>query len=196
MPPRVKVSREEIVQAAVALVRQDGPQALNARALARQLGTSTQPIFSNFSSMEALRCEVDHYADALYRQFLQDELALNRYPPYKASGMAYIHFAQQERELFSLQFLRNRKGETPANGDSSTYRTVIAMVESGTCLDTVAAERLHLEMWACVHGIASMLASSYLELSDTLISEILTDVYQGLLYRFREKECVYESTNH
>ncbi len=33
-------------------------------------------------------------------------------PPYKASGMAYTHFAQTEPALFRLLFMRNRRGES------------------------------------------------------------------------------------
>ena len=58
MPPKVKITKEDIVNAAVALVRQRGPQALNARELASRLRCSTQPIFSNFASMEQLRLSV------------------------------------------------------------------------------------------------------------------------------------------
>ena len=49
MPPKVKVSKEDINTAAVEMVRESGAEALNARALAAKLGCSTQPIFSNFS---------------------------------------------------------------------------------------------------------------------------------------------------
>ena len=55
MPPKVKIAKEDIVNAAVELVRQYGPQALNARELAARLCCSTQPIFSNFATMDELR---------------------------------------------------------------------------------------------------------------------------------------------
>ena len=58
MPPKVKVSREEILQAATALVRKSGADALGARTLASALNCSTQPIFSNFETMEDLRIAV------------------------------------------------------------------------------------------------------------------------------------------
>ncbi len=192
MPPRVKVTRAEIIHAAVALVRVSGPQALNARALARQLGTSTQPIFSNFESMDALRSEVARYADTIYQDFFQAELDKQLYPPYKASGMAYIRFARQEKELFHLQFMRSRQGMDPADRGTMLYDSVISLVQKGAGLPRDAAERLHFEMWACVHGVATMLATDYMELSDAQISELLTDVYQGLLHRFRSKEGEYE----
>ena len=65
MPPKVKVTKEEIIRAAVEIVRRDGHQALNARTVAAALNCSTQPVFSNFSGMDALRMAVVERADAL-----------------------------------------------------------------------------------------------------------------------------------
>jgi hypothetical protein len=47
---------------------------------------------------------------------------------------------------------------------------------------------MHLEMWACTHGIATMIATSFLQLEDTLISEMLSDVYQGIRARYALEE--------
>ena len=58
MPPKVKVTKEEIIAAALEILRQKGMEAVNARAVAAALGCSTQPIFSNYSSMGALQHDV------------------------------------------------------------------------------------------------------------------------------------------
>ena len=58
MPPKSKISKEDIVSAGVDLVRRSGEKGLNARNLAAALGCSTQPIFTNFPSMEELRKSV------------------------------------------------------------------------------------------------------------------------------------------
>ena len=55
MPPKAKVTREEILSACVDIIRESGFSAVNARALASRLGCSTQPIFSNYQSMEELK---------------------------------------------------------------------------------------------------------------------------------------------
>ena len=55
MPPKVKISKEKIIEAAISLIRNGGVEAVNARTLAAALGCSTQPIFSNFETMEALQ---------------------------------------------------------------------------------------------------------------------------------------------
>ena len=55
MPPKLRISKEDIVTAVVALVRKDGVQAINARNIASALNCSTQPVFSNFAIMDDLR---------------------------------------------------------------------------------------------------------------------------------------------
>ena len=54
MPPKVRITKEEIIRTALDLVRQSGAEAINARAIANALLCSTQPIFSNFETMEEL----------------------------------------------------------------------------------------------------------------------------------------------
>ena len=55
MTAPVRITETAIRETALQMVRDHGAQALNARALAAALGCSTQPIFKNFPSMEALR---------------------------------------------------------------------------------------------------------------------------------------------
>ena len=98
--------------------------------------------------------------------------------------MAYIRFAGEERELFKLLFMRDRTGEdlTP----TADFERSVEMIMQANGVTRARAVRMHLEMWSCVHGIGTMLATSFLALDEALISEMLTDVYQGI--RVRQKE--------
>lgn len=186
MPPKAKTTREEIVSAAVNIVRAQGAQALNARTLAAALQCSTQPIFSNFASMDALRLAVADKADALCRAYIQREVDSGKYPAYKASGMAYIRFAKEEKELFKLLYMRDRTGESiPESTELGNEMEHI--VHHNTGLEGMNVRLFHLEMWAYVHGIATMFATGYLELEWELVSKMLTDAYQGLRKQY-EKE--------
>ncbi len=179
MAPKSKVTKEEIIQAAVAIVRREGAQNLNARLLAKELGCSTQPIFSNFTSMEELRAAVIAQAALLSDQYRQQETARGEFPAYKAGGMAYIRFAREERELFKLLYMRDRASEAIPE-ETAEGAQMEALVRQNTGLSGEAMKLFHLEMWAFVHGIASMTATGFLELDGALISKMLTDCYQGL----------------
>ena len=57
MPRRVKFDRESIIRAALDIVREGGPEALNARAVAARLGSSTQPLYSGLWADAAALCQ-------------------------------------------------------------------------------------------------------------------------------------------
>ncbi len=179
MPPKVKITKEEIVDAAVELVRKNGDQAINARTIASMLCCSTQPVFSNFATMADLRLAVVGKADELCGQYMKREEESGQYPAYKASGMAYIRFAKEEKELFRLLYMRDRSQEN-APPETEINEQMESMVHQNTGLDGDSMKLFHLEMWAFVHGIATMCARGFVELPWELVSKMLTDCYQGL----------------
>lgn len=178
MPPKVKTTKEDIIKAAISLIREGGWEAVNARALALSLGCSTQPIFSNFSTMEELEKEARKEAYSIYLSFLEREAEEGKYPRYKSFGMAYTRFAREEKELFKLLFMSDIKGEVSPSAPDFTES--VNMIMSSNGISRECAERFHLEMWICVHGIGAMLATSFLSFEPEEISGILSDVYEGL----------------
>ena len=72
MPPRQKITRGMILDAALTLTREEGVGAVNARSVAKALGCSTQPVFSQFATMEALRrATFDHAGRVIMEKILQ-----------------------------------------------------------------------------------------------------------------------------
>ncbi len=186
MPPKCRFTREEIIQAALDLTAEKGVGALTARGLAQRLGSSAKPIFGLFANMEEVQQEVVKAANLRYQEYLWQDMSAGRYPPYKASGMAYIRFAREQRELFKLLFMRDRTHEEKAAGDE--LEALLGLIQKNMGLSRDDAYRFHLEMWIYVHGIATMIATAYLEWDMDFISAALTDVYQGLRLRFLPKE--------
>lgn len=181
MPPKVKITKEDIIETAIDLVRANGEQAMNARAIAAALNCSTQPIFSNFATMDALQKSVLIAAYDHYLGFIKNEVESGRYPQYKAFGMAYVRFANDEKELFKLLFMRDRSGEDMS--PSPDFEESVKMIMKANGVTIEKARLMHMETWTCVHGIGTMLATSFLPLEWELISDMLTDVYQGIRSR-------------
>ena len=186
MPPKCRFTREEIIQAALDLTAEKGIGALTARGLAQRLGSSAKPIFGLFANMEEVQQEVVKAANLRYQEYLRQVMSAGRYPPYKASGMAYIRFAREQKELFKLLFMRDRTYEEKAAGDE--LEALLGLIQKNMGLSRDDAYRFHLEMWIYVHGIATMIATAYLEWDMDFISAALTDAYQGLRLRFLPKE--------
>ncbi len=185
MPPQFKFTREEMINAALRVTRRGGASALTARALAKELGCSVKPIFGLFSNMEEVQRAVLSSANELFQSYQREDIGKGEYPPYKASGMAYIRFAKNEKELFKLLFMRDRSHEK-IEENLEEVRPLLALIMQNLHLEEEAAYLFHLELWIVVHGIATMLATSYLAWDDAMISKILTDAYEGLKYRFAQ----------
>ena len=52
MPPKAKFTKDDIIQAGLDIVKENGMDALTARALGSKLGSSSRPIFTVFQNME------------------------------------------------------------------------------------------------------------------------------------------------
>ncbi len=183
MPRKLMFTRGEIIDAALSITRQKGFGAVSARALGEKLGTSSRPVFSLFENMEEVQQAVLQAADEVYQNYLKEHMAGKRYPPYKASGMAYIQFAKEERELFKLLFMRDRSREKIEENKES-IRPLLQLLQKNLGIGEEQAYLFHLEMWIYVHGIATMVATSYLNWDEEFVSKVLTDAYQGLSKHF------------
>ena len=187
MPRKNRFTREEILSAALDLTREKGIAAVTARGLGERLGTSSKPVFGQFENMEAVQRAVIAAAEGEYNDLLREDMTAGKYPPYKASGMAYIRFARQERELFKLLFMRDRSGEVITE-DRESIAPLIALIRKNLGISEEKAYRFHLEMWVYVHGFATMIATGYLNWDEEFVSKVLSDAYWGLIAHYRKKE--------
>ena len=103
MPPKAKFTRDEIINAALSIVKTEGFDALTSRALGLKLGSSARPVFTVFRNMEEVEEAVTEAAKALYKQYIQK--GLTDTPAFKGAGTQYILFSINEPKLFQLLFI-------------------------------------------------------------------------------------------
>lgn len=178
MSAKKQIAKEDIIEAAFGIVKERGMDSLNMREIAARCNCSTQPIYLSFRGMEELKAEVAKRITETFDRFIGDETASGKFPEYKAIGMGYIRFAKEEKELFKFLFMRNRAVEYDWEKNSFEKSTYILMQNYGLYKD--GANKLHTEMWVCVHGIATMLATGYLDWDWETVSEMISDVFNGL----------------
>lgn len=183
MPRKFMFTRDEIIAVALKLVKNGGISALTARALGAELGSSSRPVFGLFKNMEEVQQEVIKAANDLYQSYLNEDMQRGIYPPYKASGMAYIRFAKEQKELFKLLFMRDRSQESREE-NREEIKPLLKLIRQNLGLNEKDAYLFHIEMWIYVHGIATMLATSYLEWDETFISKVITDGFEGMKTRY------------
>lgn len=181
MPPKIKYTKEQIFECAIEIVRENGIENLSARTIANRLNCSPQPIFSYYKNMEELKKSVIEYAYSLYNKYNIDYLNSGKYP-YKAYGLAYINYAKNEKEFFKILFMSDKSEKREID-----ISNVINLIMKTLNLSEENANLFHFENWTFVHGIATMHITNYLNLTEEEISNTMTDIFEGLKARFKEK---------
>ena len=191
MPPKEKLSRQDVIQGAVELVRECGYDALNARALAQRLGCSTMPLFRHFKGMDEIRMATFVRVGEIYAAYIRR--GAEQPIPFKAVGMEYIRFAKEEPNLFRLMFMTDPHSLSVTPPDDPTRPHVSAIAAAASGLRGELAETVYREMWIFVHGIATLIVTGVMDFQEAEISTMLTDVFQGLRRKMNQQQ---EDTNH
>lgn len=184
MPPRPKFTKDEIIDTALSITKEQGIDAVTARELGERLGSSARPVFTVFENMDEVKAFVISKAKNLYGQYVEN--GLKNDIPFKGVGVAYIRFAMEQPRLFQLLFMnptenaRNVSSILPVIDDN--YNKILLSVQESYHLEREAAERLYQHLWTYTHGIAAMFATGLCSYTVEQIEERLTEVFKGLLY--------------
>ena len=186
MPPRPKVTREELANAAFRLVREKGEHALTAKTLAKEAGCSTQPIFWYFSGMAEVADEVKTRAKETFAKRLREKReGVN---PFKTVGLNYIAFAREETNLFKMLYMSGTAIPDLLSDENTPFAVDVIVKEKGISSDD--ARHVFRELWLFSHGIATMEATGTARFSDEEVEEMLTDVYLGVLSAVQGKKTI------
>lgn len=192
MTQRATFTKKMIVDAAFDLTRNEGWGAVSARSLARKLESSTMPLYSILKSMEEIEKAVRARAEVLLHEFQHrtytDPKLLD--PLYQSqlgkteltlldSAVGYVIFARDEPHLFRFLYVERPVTEKMAAAISPNGQVLPDAEAIGGAFDLVdqaaAARRdptllLH---WAFTHGLASLISSHVIDLSNQRISSLL-----------------------
>ena len=174
MAPKNKFTRKEMVAAAVRVVQKRGAAALTAKSLAEELGTSTQPVFTCFGTMEALKAEVYVAAERLFDEYLTK--GLKEKISFLGFGSQYIRFARKEPELYRLLFLM--RPDDVGSGAFAAMRHMQELVRPSLVeiyhISAQEADRYFRDLWLVVHSLATLIVTGDCPYSDREIGQILT----------------------
>lgn len=164
MPPTVRFTRDAVLHAACQLMRREGIEALNARAIAKELGGSTQPIFRLFTNMEDLRRELILYVARQFQAHAEADMAQSD-SPYIQLCTTYLLYGRDEPELFKLLFMRDRVSEGQYSNQTN-FDLVFNIIKKETPLDDETALRFFERTWLFIHGLAVCIATKYIPCQD------------------------------
>lgn len=195
MPPIKKYDRDSIIKASLKLIEKEGKANFNARKLASYLGSSVQPIFHNFANMEELESEVYKAVFDIYGNMMINA-SYEEVNSYKKIGLSYIKFARDYKEFFKMIFMQ--KTNLSSDNFMAGGGPVDEIINSGRKLTGLSEEEqktFHKKVWIFTHGIACLVNTETVVLSDKEIEELLTNTVSEMLIGFKERKKFNEKSN-
>lgn len=190
--------RNALIEAAVTLARENGPEAVVLREAARRSGVSPAAAYRHFADHAALVEAVKHRAFDELTAAMQAELATigdadslaAAQARLRAIGATYVRFALAEPGLFRLAFDRRDAPPPPYLGQwqNVAYRllaeTIDALVAHGA-IDSERRRYSEIAVWSAVHGLATLLVNGHLrampdEEREAALERLIEMVLRGL----------------
>lgn len=181
MPPKAKITREMIVNAAFEIVHESGVENINARTVSAKLGCSTQPVMYHFKKIEEIKTAVYQKADEYHSTYITDIHSDN---PMKEIGFLYIRFAAAEKNLFRFLFQSNEfSGKTISELiEAEELQPIIAILSQGAEVSIEQAKTIFRSLFLIAHGYASMFANNEMEYDEESVSSDLDLIFNGAVY--------------
>lgn len=180
MPPPKKVSREDIIEAAFNIAKEEGFSGITARNVSKALGCSVAPIYVNFATIDDLTKAVIRRVFALSDEILAKQKGSH---PFETIGKASIAFAREYPVFFRELIMQ-------PNPYMDSYETVehnllqlLAGDETMTGWTLEERRDLLLKMRIFQTGLSVMIANGHLPswLDDQAAEAVLMETGRDLL---------------
>ena len=180
--------RGALVEAAARRLRRR--EALTARGLAADVGTSTMSVYTHFGGMEELRREVR--AEAFVR--LGEHLAAverSRDPVADLCvlGWAYCVNALENPDLYRAMFMEVPVDTQDADTGRFTFQALVDATHSAVAKKRFAdapSRLLAVQLWTMVHGLISLVLAGALPLEELI--ETIPEMARNLFVGFGDTE--------
>lgn len=187
MPPKVKITKEMIIDAAFNIVRTEGESKITVRRISEQLKCSTQPILYHFASIDEIKREVYRKVDEYHASYIVNlESCVEN--PMLAIGINYIRFAIEESHLFRFLFQSNEfLGANMLDLiDAEELRPFISVFQQEMNVSVSEAKEIFSTLFIFVHGYASLYANNSMVYDEKILMTTLTKIFYGVVYAAKE----------
>ncbi|HQV04853.1 MULTISPECIES: TetR/AcrR family transcriptional regulator [unclassified Novosphingobium] len=148
---------------------------LSLRHLAREVGVSATAVYRHFPDKQALMQALANAGIEQLGRFQQQAAADSdgSADAFAATGRAYVRWALANPALFRLTFSQcDRAGQT-LFGDNLAAQLLRQKAAGATGGDPEAEQRLMIQAWAVVHGLAMLMLDQQLPNDDAMIDRVI-----------------------
>ena len=176
MPRQPRFSKDDIVAAGLKIVRSSGFEAISARALGKELGTSSSPMFTMFKDMNEVMEAIRAAAEKTFTTRMKG--VTDYFPAFKEFGLRLVAFAKEDSNVFQMLFLG--KDARPEIAESIA-RECLGAVEQGYGLTSEQSEMLFRQMWPVACGIAALCVRHPEDFPEEEVSKTLSYHFSGII---------------
>ena len=176
MPRQPRYSKDDIVAAGLRIVRAGGFETVSARALGKELGTSSSPMFTMFKDMNEVTEAIRTAAENTFISRMNG--VTGYFPAFKEFGLRLVAFAKEDPNVFQMLFLG--KDARPEIAESIA-RECLGAVEQGYGLSSEQAEMLFRQMWPLACGIAALCVKHPEDFPEEEVSRTLSYHFSGIM---------------
>lgn len=184
--------RERIIEAGLEIIREKGWRAVTVRALAKKLGSSTMPIYSQAGSIENILKELRERTREVLMEYQTRPYTED---PLLSMAVGYVIFARDDKNLFRFLYLEkdnalpNEEEGSTTSGDGdqgilsgmrdSFFKDFGRDSDRGIGISSLAPEvqeGLIQKSWIFTHGLAMLVNTGILGcLPENKISDLLSE---------------------
>lgn len=169
-------TKEAVLKAAIEVVRRDGEEALTARNIGKELGSSSRPLFTLYDNMDSVRTDVRREAVKLYCGYVSD--CLDYVPAFKEYGLRLVHFGICEYNLFRMIFFSPELTLEDFGAPLTACRDAFV---TDYALTPEQADKLVSIAWTFVTGLATLVHTGVVHMTEEQISDSLSEQFVGAL---------------
>ena len=188
MPPKQKITKEELLDCAFRITQQKGISAVTSRSVASLAGCSIQPVFSHFPTMEILRQETFQYA---CRRFMDEVLVFKGQPGFPALVSKWtLDLARNRPNLYKLLYLSDGFPHTSMAEMMMQFESnqeMISAMETNFGLSQKDCQTILVRSCLLLTGICTMICLNHIEISDEEALTMVSETVQDMTERMRKK---------
>ncbi|MBQ9834418.1 MAG: TetR/AcrR family transcriptional regulator [Bacilli bacterium] len=172
------IDKTIIINSAVAMVKKNGWESLNARSLAQEIGISTKPLYRLYTGMDEIKEDIYNEVYKQYDEFINKRV-------YNKNALvtlcvAYVEFANEYKNLFKCLFLSNNlqwKSIDDVLNEKWNQSTIISLVNKfGYSFED--AKNLFMHVWLYANGLATLVATNDLKIDSKDIIKRIIKIYK------------------
>ncbi|MCM6776765.1 TetR/AcrR family transcriptional regulator [Nocardia sp. CDC159] len=163
--------RAQLIEAGIRLLESEGPQALQTRRVAAEVGASTMAVYTHFGGMTELISAIVAEAFARFGAALAVPPSADPIEDFLLMGYAYRAYALAAPQRYLLMFGLTRTPETASRAvdhtagpvtdaiGAETFEQLVAVVERMMAAEVIGGDSAHevaARLWGLIHGVVSL----------------------------------------